>query len=67
MIVLAGFLKAFCLYECILYSVVIDVISPVHGLYKIDYIKPFVATVSRRFVTSPMNVTRFLKPPHVKA
>ena len=35
--------------------------------YKIDYIKSFVATVSRHFATSPINVTRLLPPPHVKA
>ncbi len=39
--------------------------SPVHGLYKIDYIKSFVATVSRYFPTS-VNVTQLYPPPHVK-
>ncbi len=46
--------------------IILLLISPLHGLYKIDYIKSFVAIVSRYLATSPINVTRLLPPPHAR-
>ena len=40
--------------------------SPVHGLYKVDYIKSFADTVSRHFATSTLDIPRMLPPPCVK-
>ncbi len=40
--------------------------SPVHRLYKVDYIKFGVDTLSRHFATFPIYFTRMLPPPHVK-
>ncbi len=39
-----------------------SITSPVHGLYKIDKIKSFADTVSRRFPTSAINVTQLYPP-----
>ena len=40
--------------------------SPVHGLYKMDYIKFFVGPVSRHCPTSAINATQLYTPTHVK-
>ncbi len=41
-------------------------ISPVHGLYTMDYIKSFVGPVSRHYPTSAINATQLYTPTHVK-
>ena len=40
--------------------------SPVHRLYKMDYMKSFVGLVSRHYPTSAMNATQLYTPTYVK-
>ncbi len=59
----------FCWYYSLIwchYSFLFLNTSPVYELYKSNYIKSFVDTVSRHFAASPINVTHMLPPPYVK-